>query len=148
MKINRNLLFTAARSVKNLRIHKYMWSTMGISHDTLDKFKKLVIEKDDKGYNVMQLAVMYNKLEIIQWIWQKLQRDVFTEEEFRFFVKIKAIDGKNILQVAAACCKDPKIHEWLWDKYVKMFGKDGLKDMVENGDNDERNVNFKDFLGT
>lgn len=140
MKINRNLLFTAARKVKNLRVHKYMWSAMGISHDTLDKFKKLVIEKDEKGYNVIQLAVMYNKLEIIQWIWQKLERDVFKDEEFRFFVKIKASDGKNILQCAASCCKNTQTHEWLWDKLAKMFGKDGLKDMVENGDKDDRNV--------
>lgn len=140
MKINRNLLFTAARIVKNLRVHKYMWSVMGISHDTLAKFKKLVIEKDEKGYNVIQLAVMYNKLEIIQWIWQKLQRDVFSDDEFRVYVKIKTNDGQNILQVAAANCKNTQTHQWLWDNIFKMFGKDGLKDMVENGDKDDRNV--------
>lgn len=140
MKLTRNLLLTAARNVKNLRLHKYMWSAMGISHDTLDKLKKLVNEKDDKGYNVIQLAVMYNRLEIIQWIWQKLQRDVFNDEELRNFMRIKSRDGRNVLQLAAACNKDVKTQEWLWDKFVKMFGKDGLKEMVEHGDSTERNV--------
>lgn len=140
MKVNRNLLLVAAVKVKNLRLHKYMWSVMGIAHETHNKFMDLVKKTDENGYNVLQLAVMYNKLEIIQWIWSKLDRDVFNEREMKNFFKIHAPDGKNILQLAAAYSASQEIHEWLWETANKSFGRDTLKEMVENVDRDERNV--------
>ena len=118
MKVNRNLILVAAVKVKNMRLHKWMWSVMGVAYETHAKFKQLVMKADENGYTVLQLAVMHNKLEIVQWIWQKLDKEVFNTREMRnFFTKI-ALDGKNILQLAAEHCKDPKIHEWLWETAI------------------------------
>jgi hypothetical protein len=140
MKISRKLLFSTARNVKSFQTFKFLWKLSEIMHETAESFQKLLIAKDDKGYNVIQLVVMYNKLENIQWSWKRMQRDIFYEKEFRAFIKLKAKDGKNILQVAATFCKNPKLHEWLWDTIAGILGKDEFKDMVENGDSDDRNV--------
>jgi hypothetical protein len=141
MKVNKNLLFTAATSVKNLKLHKYMWSVMGITHETHQKFTDLVLKTNEDGYNVLQLAVMHNRLEIVQWIFAKIDRDVLKSSELQEFVrKPSTKDDKNLLQLAAQHQADPAIHEWLWETVNKRFGKDVLKDMVENVDNSDRNV--------
>lgn len=112
---------------------------MGVAYETHAKFKQLVMKADENGYTVLQLAVMHNKLEIVQWIWQKLDKEVFNTREMRnFFTKI-ALDGKNILQLAAEHCKDPKIHEWIWETASNKFGKDVLKELTDHIDRDERN---------
>jgi hypothetical protein len=140
MKFNQNLLLTAGEKVKNLRLHKSMWSMAGIKHDTIEKLRECVKKTNSDGYNVFHLAIMHNKLEIIQWIWQKLSRDVFGESEMVKFVKTTSADGKNVLQLAAACNKSAEVHDWLWNVINSTFGSDALKEFVEHQDKDERNV--------
>jgi hypothetical protein len=141
MKVSKNLLFVAAVKVKWLKLHKYMWSVMGIAHETHKKFTELVMKTDENGYNVLQLAVMHNKLEIIQWIYGKLDREVLNERELlEFFRKPAEKDDKNVLQLAAQHNEDPKVHEWLWETAGKRYGKDVLREMIENVDNSDRNV--------
>ena len=139
MKVNRNLLMVAAVKVKNMRLHKWMWSVMGVAYETHVKFKELAMKTDENGRTMLQLAVMHNKLEIIQWIWKKLDKEVFNVKELRnFFTKID-LTGKNILHLAAEHCKDPKIHDWLWEMASQKFGKETLKELTDHIDKDERN---------
>lgn len=117
-----------------------MWDSAYITHDTTDKFRKLMLKTDLKGYSIIHLAVMYNKFEIIQWIWQRLNVKIFYEKDMRIFVKMRSADERNILQLAATRNKDEQVHQWLWDKVVNIVGKDGLREMVLHEDCDGRNV--------
>jgi hypothetical protein len=139
MKVKKNLLLIAAVKAKNMRLHKWMWSLMGIGYETHSKFKDLVMKTDENGRNVLQLAVMYNKLEIIQWIWTKLDKEVFNARELQTFFKMSTKNGQNILHLAAEHCQDPKIHEWLWEVSSKSFGREILKELADQVDKDERN---------
>lgn len=138
MKVQKNLLLVSAVKVKNLRVHKWSWSVMGLAYETHSKFKDLVMKCDEEGRTILQLAVMHNKLDIIKWIWQKLDKEVFNAVELKNFFTKSALDGRNVLHVAAANCRDPKIHEWIWE-IARGFGKEVLKELTDQVDRDERN---------
>ncbi|KAG5668641.1 hypothetical protein PVAND_016576 [Polypedilum vanderplanki] len=139
--MNKNLLFVAAVKVKKLKLHKYMWSVMGTFYETHKKFTDLVLKTNEDGYNVLQLAVIHNKLEIIQWIFSKIDREVFNPNELQNFIKSSSTkDDKNILHLAAQHNSDPAVHVWLWETISKRFGRETLKEMVENVDKSDRNV--------
>lgn len=142
MKVTKNLLFYAATKVTNLRFHKYLWSVMGMQYDTHVKFKDLVMKVNENGHNVFQLAVIHNRIEIIKWIWNKIDRDVFNDRELKKFLLTPSSgeEKSNILQLAATHNVDKSVHEWLWESVSRLYGRDTLKELLEYADVNERNV--------
>jgi len=125
---------------ENVENHEKLWENLVTIYKTRTDLKNLLLEKTQIGDSFIHLLVIKNTVEVIEFTLTKLKEN-FSESDYQEILKSNGHFGRNLLQVAAVCSKEIKIHQILWKTFQASCESDEefleiLEQIDDEGNND------------
>lgn len=135
---NHQNIFHSAAFCEEIEIHKLFWNQLLITVQDREKLQHLLLQKDDEGYNPIQLIVIYNNSYVIEFTIQFLM-EIFSFDKFLKVINSEDEIRRNLLQIAVNSRKDLKSFKFLWRTFQDFCDKDFLK-IIQKVDKNSNNL--------
>jgi len=131
------MLFLSDYSIKN---HEIVWKNLLEVNKTCDAKVDLLIQKNSNGYNYIDLLIIYNTADVIQFTFKKLKENI-CENRYQVILELKGYLGRNLLQTVIVASKNLKKIQIVWKTLLDSFQSiENFKKLLEQNDSEGSNV--------
>ncbi|KAG5667024.1 hypothetical protein PVAND_015026 [Polypedilum vanderplanki] len=109
----KNFLILPTKNNISLDVHKYFWILAEKFYK--DDLKRFVTEKVDKKLKLLAIAVKFNTIEIIDFIWSKIKEILPEKSSQRKYLKSAAGKTTNLYEIAV---NENKFNSVIWVQNV------------------------------
>ncbi|KAG5668582.1 hypothetical protein PVAND_016518 [Polypedilum vanderplanki] len=94
----KNFLIGPTKFNLDCGVHKYLWWLADLYFK--NDLKTLITEPNNESYNILQIAVAYNTIEVIELIWSKIKNYFNSVDKEKKYLMKRCNKGKNLYEIA------------------------------------------------
>jgi len=139
-KKEQNLLHIILVESKNVKMHETLWTFVCSIFKDDKEFAQFLINTDDEGNNILQLAIIWSTEQIFNFIigeLEKIPSNIKDPLIINVLVNNSNNQKQNILHLLTMSCKDKNFHEIVWKVILKYQDSNEKNKLIKSVDSSE-----------